>query len=61
MHFPAEVLGAGLVDGGGGGAEIGGDVVLEAVFADVMEQVLQARNFDDAGASEGGERVVFEA
>ena len=40
--------------------EVGGDVVLEAVLADVAEQLLQARDFDHAGAAESFERIVGE-
>ena len=57
---PVEVAGGGFVDGGGGGGEAGGDVVLEAVFADVAEERLHVGDVDDAGAAEGGERVVGE-
>ena len=34
--------------------------MLEAVLADVAQQLLQARNLHDAGAAEGLERVVGE-
>lgn len=57
---PVEVLGGGLVDGGGGGGEAGGDVVLEAVLADVAEELLHVGDLDDARAAEGVERVVGE-
>ena len=57
---PVEVAGGGLVDGGGGGGEAGGDVVLEAVLADVAQQRLHVGDVDDACAAEGVERVVGE-
>ena len=60
VHLPAEVLAGGLVDGGGGVGEVGGDVVLEAVFADVAEEVLHVGDLDDAGAAEGVEGIVGE-
>ena len=48
------------MDGGGGGGEAGGDVVLEAVLADVAEELLHVGDLDDAGSAEGVERVVGE-
>src|SRR3954454_22314267 len=60
MHLPTQVLRRGLVHCGGGFAHVGGDVVLEAVLADVPEEVLQARDLDYPGAAEGLERVVGE-
>ena len=41
--------------------KLAGDVVFEAVLADVAQQRLHAGNLDDAGAAEGAERVVGEA
>ena len=60
VHRPAEVFAGGLVDGGGGGGEVGGDVVLEAVLADVAQQLLHVGDLDHAGAAEGVERIVGE-
>ena len=60
VHPPAEVLAGGLVDGGGGVREVGGDVVLEAVLADEAEEILHLGDLDDAGAAEGVEGVVGE-
>jgi hypothetical protein len=37
VDVPAEVAGGGFVDGGGDRGEICGDVMFEAVFADVAE------------------------
>jgi len=60
VHGPVEVFGGGFVDRGGGGGEAGGDVVLEAVLADVAEELLHVGDLDHAGAAEGVERVVGE-
>jgi hypothetical protein len=43
---PVEVFGGGLVGGGGGGGEAGGDVVLEAVLADIAEELLYLGDLD---------------
>ena len=40
--------------------QVGRDVVLEAVFADVAQQALQVGDADYAGAAEGVERIVGE-
>jgi len=60
VHGPVEVFGGGFVDRGGGGGEAGGDVVLEAVLADVAEELLHVGDLDHAGAAEGVERFVGE-
>src|SRR5271167_169668 len=60
MDVPAEVAGGGFVDGGGYRGEICGDVVLEAVFADVAEEFLEMGDFYYAGAAEGFEGIVGE-
>ena len=38
VHGPVEILAGGFVDGRGRGGEAGGDVVFEAVLADVVQQ-----------------------
>lgn len=48
------------MDGGGDRGEICGDVMLEAVLADVTEKFLEMRDFYHAGAAEGFERIVGE-
>src|SRR5690348_11417149 len=58
MHVPAEVSRGSFVNNGRDAREIGGDVVLEAVFANVVEQFLQSGNLDDACAAERFERIV---
>lgn len=37
IHLPAEVANGGFVDGAGSLGEVGRDVVLESVFADVVQ------------------------
>ncbi len=58
VHVPAEVARGCLVDRPGHGGKIRGDVMLEAVFANVVEQPLHLRNFDDPRAAESVERIV---
>ena len=41
--------------------KIGGHVMLETVFADVVQQLLHLRNFDHAGAAESIQRIVGES
>src|ERR1700761_1864648 len=60
MHVPAEITRGGFVDGACYGGEVGGDVVLESALADVAQELLHLRNFDDARATEGLERIVGE-
>ena len=48
------------MDRSGDLGEVGGDVVFEAVLADVAQQALHVGDFDDAGSAEGVERVVGE-
>jgi hypothetical protein len=61
VNVPAEVAGGGFVDGMRYRGEICGDVMLEAVFADEAEQFLEMRDFYDASATEGFERIVGES
>jgi hypothetical protein len=60
VHDPAQVAGGSFVDDGGDAGEIGGDVVFEAIFADVVEKFLQAGNFDDSGTAKSFKRIVGE-
>ena len=60
MHLPAEVVGGGFIDGAGDCGEVGSNVMLEAVLADVAEELLHVGDFDDTCAAEGVERVVGE-
>src|SRR5580704_6704267 len=60
VDVPAEVAGGGFVDGVRNRGEISGDVMLEAVFADVAEQFLEMRDFYYAGAAESFEGIVGE-
>jgi hypothetical protein len=41
-------------------AEVGGHVVLEALAADVLEQLLQLRNLGHASAAESLKRIIGE-
>ena len=52
VALPSHVTG-GFVDGLGDVAEVGGHVMLEALAADVLEQLLQLRNLRNACAAEG--------
>src|SRR5271168_860861 len=60
VNVPAEIAGGGFVDGRGYRGEICGDVMFEAVFADVAEQFLEVRDFYYAGAAERFEGIVGE-
>src|SRR5277367_4258014 len=60
VNVPAEVAGGGFVDGGCYRGKICGDVVFEAVFADVAEKFLEMGDFYYAGAAEGFEGIVGE-
>jgi len=61
VHIPAEIACGGLVDRGRHGRKISGDVMFEAVFADVMEQLLEAGNFDDASSAKSLQGIVGKA
>src|SRR5208282_2993771 len=61
VDVPAEVAGGGFVNGGGNRGKICGDVMFEAVFADVAEQFLEMRDFYYAGAAKGFEGIVGES
>ena len=58
VHLPAEVASGGLVDCARNRGEIGRHMMLKTVFADVMQKMLQARDFDDSGAAERIQRIV---
>src|SRR5580658_5631781 len=60
IRLPAEVAHSRFADGGVHCGEIRRDVMLEAVLANVMQQLLHFGNFDDAGAAESFERIVGE-
>ena len=51
VHVPAEVSRGSFMNNRRDAGKIGGDVVLETVFANVVEQFLQSGNFNDAGAA----------
>ena len=53
MHWPSEVVAGGLEDRAGDGREVGGDVMLEAVLADIAQQPLHVGNLHHAGPAEG--------
>ena len=60
VHAPAHIAHGGFVHGRSDRGEVRGDVVFEAVFADVVQQLLQPRNFHYARAAEGFEGIVGE-
>src|SRR5207248_8661045 len=58
VHLPAEILRGRFVHRTCHQGHVGGHVVLEAVAADVLEQILQMRYFGDTSANKGLQRVV---
>src|SRR5512146_2889996 len=59
VALPSEVT-SGFVNGFRRIAEVGGDVMLERLPANVLQQALQFRNLEDASSTEGLERIVGE-
>ena len=60
VALPAQVASGCFMNGLRNVAEVGGDVMLEAFTADVLEQLLQLGNLGHAGAAERGQRIVGE-
>src|SRR5580698_3856980 len=60
VNVPAEIASGSFMNGGGYRGEIRGDVMFEAVLADVAEQFLEMRNFYYACSAEGFEGIVGE-
>src|SRR5580704_14661125 len=60
MALPSQVTYGRLMNRFRHFAEVGCHVMFEAFMANVFEQFLQLRNFRDAGAAEGLERIVGE-
>src|SRR4029077_12917475 len=60
VHFPTKVACGGFVHGGSHGRKVGGDVMFETVFADIPQQLLEPRNFNDSGTTKGLKRIVRE-
>src|SRR5580765_5529915 len=58
VHVPAEISGGGFVDGRRNCRQVGGDVMLEALLADVVQQGLHLWNLDHARATESVQRIV---
>ena len=52
ITFPAQIRRECVVDGAGDWAVVGGDVVFEAVVADVVEERLEGGHFGDAEPAE---------
>src|SRR5258708_7566075 len=61
QYVPAEISRRRLMHGVGHGAEAAGNMVLKTVFANVVEQLPELRNLDNAGTAEGGERILGES
>src|SRR5262249_3664208 len=57
VHIPAEIASAGLVDSGCNGGEIGGNVMLETILKNKIQQLLHIRNLDTPSAAKGVERI----
>src|SRR5581483_1467696 len=57
VHLPAEVFAAGFAEHFCGMRWIHGDVMLKALLADVMHQLLKARDVCDGAVAEGVQRV----
>ena len=60
VHLPAEITDSSLVHGTCRGGEVRGYVMLEAVLANVMQQILQVRNLDDTDAAKRVQRIRCE-
>src|SRR6266567_8981371 len=61
VHVPTEITNGGLMNSRSDVREVGGDVVLKAVLADKMQQLLHSSNLDNSCATEGVQRVVSES
>jgi hypothetical protein len=53
VHLPAEISNGGFVDSARCSRKVGGHVVLESVFADVVQQLLEVWNLDHADTTKG--------
>ena len=51
MHFPTEILTCSLIHRARYQRHIGRHMMLETVAADVLQQILQMRNFGDTSAA----------
>src|SRR5277367_5293802 len=60
MRLPTKIASGSLVHRGGDGGEIRGDMVLEAVFADVAQKLLHVRNLNHAGAAKRFQGIISE-
>src|SRR5581483_593326 len=60
VSVPTEVASCGFMHSTGNGRKIGGHMVLETVFANVMEQFLHLWNLDYACAAEGVQGIIRE-
>src|SRR5690348_3119954 len=60
IEIPTQVTRARLVQDRTDRGQVGGYVVLEPLLANVAQQMLHSRNFNDACAAEGFERIVRE-
>ena len=60
INVPAEVVGKGILDGGGDQAAVGGHMVFKAVLADIAQEFLQVLYFKDTVSAEGLQLVVRE-
>src|SRR5690349_5661086 len=60
MHCPPQVAAGCLVHRTADLSQVGSDMVLKSLLADVAQQLLQSRDLDDAGAAEGIKRVIGE-
>ena len=61
VHLPAEIARRGFVHRRRDARKIRGHVMLEAVLADVVQQLLHARNLHHARAAERFQRIVGES
>ena len=59
--IPNHVARRDFVHDPGDGREVRGDVMLEAIFADVALQLLRLRNFHRAGPTESFQRIICES
>src|SRR5260370_41940270 len=58
VHLPAEVFGSSFVDRRCSRRKIRGDMMFEAVLADITQQILHLRNLNHACPAEGVQRIV---
>jgi len=59
VHIPAIVRRKGFVEYGGGMRLVHRGMVLKAVFADVLQQGLEARHLHNGPAAEGFQRIIY--